>query len=90
MSSYRYQLISHNTSGFDNAIVLIFLSKEYTNKNMKLIKTSGGFLKLGFRVGTVYENDKKNSPIQEICLFKSIYLRIFKENTKRMKHSTPT
>ena len=55
---YRYQLIGHNASGFDNATVLTSLPKEYTNKNMKIIKTSGGFLKLRFRVGTVYEDDR--------------------------------
>ena len=55
ISSYRYQLIGHNASGFDNAIVLNSLPKEYTNKNMKIIKTSRGFLKLSFRVGTVYD-----------------------------------
>ena len=59
MSSYRYQLIGHNASGFDNAIVLNSLPKEYTDKNMKIIKTSRGFLKLSFRVGTVYEDDKE-------------------------------
>ena len=57
--SYRYQLIGHNASGFDNAIVLNSLLKEYTNKNTKIIKTSRGFLKLSFRVGSVYENDKE-------------------------------
>ena len=59
ISSYRYQLIGHKASGFDNAIVLNSLSKEYTDKNMKIIKTSRGFLKLSFRVGTVYEDDKE-------------------------------
>ena len=37
ISSYRYQLIGHNASGFDNAIVLNSLPEEYTNKNMKMI-----------------------------------------------------
>ena len=59
ISSSRYQLIGHSASGFDNAIVLNSLPKEYTDKNMKIIKTSRGFLKLSFRVGTVYENDKE-------------------------------
>ena len=58
-SSYRYQLIGHNASGFDNAIVLNSLSKEYTNKNTKIIRTSRGFLKISFRVGTVYEDDRE-------------------------------
>ena len=59
MSSYRYQLIGHNASGFDNAVVLNSLPKEYTNKNMEIIKTSPRFLKLSFRVGTVYDDDRE-------------------------------
>ena len=59
ISSYRYQLIGHNASGFDNVIVLNSLLKEYTNKNTKIIKTSRGFLKLSFRVGSVYEDGKE-------------------------------
>ena len=59
LSSYRYHLIGHNASGFDNAIVLNSLLKEYTNKNTKIIKTSRGFLKLSFRVGSFYEDGKE-------------------------------
>ena len=59
LSSYRYQLIGHNASGFDNAIVLSSLPKEYTGKNMKIKKTSRRRLNLGCRVGTVYEDDKE-------------------------------
>ena len=59
ISSYRYQLIGHNASGFDNAIVLNSLSKESTNKNTKIILTSRGFLKISFKVGTVYEDDRE-------------------------------
>ena len=59
ISSYRYQLIGHNASGFDNAIVLNSLPKEYTDKNMKIMKTSLGFLKLSFRVGTFHEDNKE-------------------------------
>ena len=57
--SYRYQLIGHNASGFDNAIVLNSLSKEYTNKNTNIIRISRGFLNISFRVGTVYEDDRE-------------------------------
>ena len=57
--SYRYQLIGHNASGFDNAIVSNSLPKKYTDKNMKITKTTRGFLKLSFRVGTVYEDGKE-------------------------------
>ena len=59
ISSYKYQLIGHNASGFDNAVVLNSLPKEYTNKNTKIIHTSRGFLKISFRVGTVYEDDRE-------------------------------
>ena len=59
ISSYRYQLIGHKASGFDNAIVLNSLAKEQTDENMKIIKTSRGFLKLSFRVGTVYEDGEE-------------------------------
>ena len=45
ISSYRYQLIGHNASGFDNAIVLNSLLKKSTNKNTKIIKISR-FLKI--------------------------------------------
>ena len=38
ISSYKYQLIGHNASGFDNAIVLNSLPKEYTDKNKKIIE----------------------------------------------------
>ena len=41
ISSYKYQLIGHNARGFDKAVVLNSLPKEYTNKNLKIIKTSG-------------------------------------------------
>ena len=80
MSSYfHHQLIGQNASGFDNAIVLISLPKEFTNKNMKIIKKSRGFLKLSFRVGTVYEDDKEISQYMKFVCSKA-HLRIFKEN----------
>ena len=50
ISYYRYQLIVHNASGFDIAIVLNSLPKEYLDKNMEIRKTSRGFLKLSFSV----------------------------------------
>ena len=56
ISPYRCQQFGHKSSGFENAIVLNSLPKKYTNKNMKIMKTSRGFLKLSFRVGTVYED----------------------------------
>ena len=59
ISPYRYQLIGHNAGGFNNATVLNSLPTEYTNKNMKIIETSRGFLKLSFRFGTVYKDDKE-------------------------------
>ena len=82
ISSYRYQLIGHNASGFDNAIVLNSLPKEYTDKNMKIIKTSRGFLKLSFRVGTVYEDDKE---IPQYMKFVCSKVHIFGSLTKIQK-----
>ena len=70
ISPYRYQLIGHNASGFDNAIVLISLLKEYTNRNTKNIKTSRGFLKLSFRVGVVYEDGKEISHYMKLVCSK--------------------
>ena len=84
ISSYRYQLIGHNASGFDNAIVLNSLPKEYTNKNMKIIKTSRGFLKLSFRVGTIYENNKEIPQYMKFVCSKvhiSGSLKKYKKNT---------
>ena len=70
ISSYRYQLIGHNASGFDNDIVLNSLLKEYTNKNTKIMKTSRGFLKLTFRVGSVSEDGKETPQYMKIVCSK--------------------
>ena len=59
ISSYRYQLIGHNASGFDNAIVLYSLPKTYFPK---IIHTSRGFLKVSFRVGTIYGENNREIP----------------------------
>ena len=59
ISSYKYQLIGHNASGFDNAIVLNSLPKTYFPK---IIHTSRGFLKVSFRVGTVYGENNREIP----------------------------
>ena len=68
ISSFRYQLIGNNASGLDTAIVLNSLTKEYTNKNTKIKNTSRGFLKISFRVGTVYEDDREISKyIKFVC-----------------------
>ena len=59
ISCYKYQLIAHNASGFDNVIVLNSLPKTYFPK---IIHTSRGILKLSFRVGTIYDNNNKEIP----------------------------
>ena len=59
ISCYKYQLIAHNASGFDNVIVLNSLPKTYFQK---IIHTSRGILKLSFRVGSVYDNNNKEIP----------------------------
>ena len=60
ISCYKYQLIAHNASGFDNVIVLNSLPKTYFPK---IIHTARGILKLSFRVGTVYDNNNKEIPL---------------------------
>ena len=60
ISCYKYQLIGHNSSGFDNYIVLNSLPKTYFPK---IIHTSRGILKLKFRVGPIYDNNNKEIPL---------------------------
>ena len=60
ISCFKYQLIAHNASGFDNYIVLNSLPKTYFPK---IIHTSRGILKLSFRVGTFYDNNNKEIPL---------------------------
>ena len=59
ISCYKYQLIAHNASGFDNVIVLNSLPKTYFPK---VIHTSRSILKLSFRVGSIYDNNNKEIP----------------------------
>ena len=56
LSCYKYQLIAHNASGFDNYIVMNSLPKTYFPE---ITDTSRGILKLIIRVGTVFENDRE-------------------------------
>ena len=56
ISAYKYQIIGHNASGFDNSIVLNSLPKEFFPQ---IRHTSRGILKLSIRVGTIYENDRE-------------------------------
>ena len=44
-------------SGFDNYIVLNSVPKSYTN--IKLSKTSRGLIKLSFKAGSVFEDDRE-------------------------------
>ena len=57
ISSYKYQRVSHNASGFDKYIVLNSFPTSYTSVKMK--KTSRGLLKLSFRAGFVWEGDRE-------------------------------
>ena len=57
LSSYNYQMVGHNASGFDNYIVLNSLPSSY--KCIKIIKTSRGLVKLGFKAGSVIQDDKE-------------------------------
>ena len=49
ISSYRLLLVAHNSSGFDNWVVLNSLVKDITD--LKIIKTARGLISLSFRCG---------------------------------------
>ena len=57
LSSYKYQFVGHNASGFDNCIVLKSLPESY--KSAKIVKTSRGLIKLSFRAGSVSKDDRE-------------------------------
>ena len=57
ISSKIYQFVGHNLFGFDKYIVLSSLPKSYTS--VKIIKTSRGLMKLSFRAGSAYEDDRE-------------------------------
>ena len=57
ISSYKYQMVGHNASGFDNYIVLNSLPSSY--KCIKIIKTSRGLIKLSFKAGFVIEDNRE-------------------------------
>ena len=56
ISSYKYQFVAHNASEFENYNV-ISVTKSYTNS--KIIKVSRGLVKLSFRAGIVFEDDRE-------------------------------
>ena len=59
ISFYKYQLIGHNASGFDNAIALNSLPNTFFPQ---VVHTSRGFLKVSFKVGSVYDDDNREIP----------------------------
>ena len=54
ISSYRLLLVAHNSSGFDNWVVLNSLVKKMTE--LKLMKTAKGLISLSFRCGVKIVN----------------------------------
>ena len=54
VSSYRFLLVAHNSSGFDGWVVLNSLVKEITE--LKIIKTARGLISLSFRCGVKIVN----------------------------------
>ena len=54
VSSYRLLLVAHNSSGFDNWVVLNSLVKDITE--IKIIKTARGLISLSFRCGVKIVN----------------------------------
>ena len=57
LSSYKYQLVGHNASGFDSYFVINSLPS--SSNCMRKVKTSRGMIKLSFKAGTKFENDKE-------------------------------
>ena len=49
VSSYRFSLVAHNSSGFDSWVVLNSLVKDI--KDLKILKTARGLISLSFRCG---------------------------------------
>ena len=56
ISSYKYQMVGHNASGFDNYTVMNSLPSSH--KCIKIFETSYGKLKLSLKTGSVIEDDR--------------------------------
>ena len=57
LSSYKYQMVGHNASGFDNYSVLNSLPSSY--KCIKINKTSRGLITLGLKAGSVIDDGRE-------------------------------
>ena len=57
LSSFEYQMVGHNASGFDNYFVLNSSPSSY--KCIKTYKTSRGLIKLSFKASSVMEDDRE-------------------------------
>ena len=57
LSSYKYKMVGHNASGFDNFIVLNSLPSSY--KCTKIFKPTRGLKKLSFKASSVKEDDRE-------------------------------
>ena len=68
LSSYKYQLVGHNASGFDNCIVLNSLPNSY--KCVKILKLSILLTKLSFKAGSVIEDDVDIPKYMKFVCFK--------------------
>ena len=54
VSSYRFLLVAHNSSGFDSCVILNTLVEEITE--LKIVKTARGFISLSIRCGVKIVN----------------------------------
>ena len=55
LSSYNYQMVGHNASGFDNYKILNSLLSTYNS--LEVNTTSRGLIKLSFKAVSVIGND---------------------------------
>ena len=76
LSSYNYQMVGHNASGFDNYIVLKSLPRSY--KRLKVVKTPRGLIKLSFEAGSVIEVDREVPEYMKFVCSKGHLLDSFK------------
>ena len=67
LSPYKYQLVGHNASSFDNYILLNSLPSSYNC--IKILKSSGRLTKLSFKAGSVIEHDREvPGYMKSVCL----------------------
>ena len=85
VSSYRFLLLAHKSSGFDSWVVLNSLVKEL--KDLKFIKTARGLISLSFRCGVILVNTVE---VPQYVKFSCSKLHIKSSSEKNGKKRTST